>query len=405
MPGRDEDALAAEGGERESPAERFTRIEDGLRGDVDLAEPLVGIDRRTGCGRHELQDVDERESVLQPCQPELLVGIALQQESRVPADVIEGMGGHTGDPADLQRARELVTCVGPRDPPIVQSRETPGVRFDNVHPFQGRGASMQLKGAVAVVTGASSGIGEAVAVGLAQRGARVVLAARRKERLDVLADRIERAGGTALAIRCDVTDREQLASLPTVVNEAFGPCDILVNNAGIPGGGEFVKLTYEQIERVVDVNVLGVMYGTRAFLPGMLKRGRGHIVNVASLAGRFTTPGAAVYGATKHAVVAFSESLYYEVEQRGVLVTAVNPGFVVTEGFPMEDMNPRLLLSLERVAGAVVRVVRDDIAPELSVPRYLSPLQAFRVLTPPLYRWGVRRARDMGLKGTKTPDG
>jgi NADP-dependent 3-hydroxy acid dehydrogenase YdfG len=264
---------------------------------------------------------------------------------------------------------------------------------------------MQLKGAVAVVTGASSGIGEAVAVALAQRGARVVLAARRKERLDSLADRIAHAGGTALAIRCDVTDRVQLTALPSVVNEAFGPCDILVNNAGVPGGGPFATLTYEQIERIVDVNILGVMYGTRAFLPGMLKRGHGHIVNVASLAGRFATPGAAVYGASKHAVVAFSESLFYEVEEHGVLVTAVNPGFVVTESFPLEDMNPRLLLTLDRVAGAVVRVVRDDIAPELSVPRWISPLQAFRVLTPPLYRWGVRKGRDMGLKGTKAADG
>ena len=264
---------------------------------------------------------------------------------------------------------------------------------------------MQLKGAVAVVTGASSGIGEAVAVGLAQRGAKVVLAARRKDRLDELADRIERAGGTALAIRCDVTDREQLASLPTVVKEAFGPCDVLVNNAGVPGGGTFENLSYQQIEDIVEVNVLGVMYGTRAFLPGMLKRHHGHIVNVASLAGRFATPGAAVYGASKHAVVAFSESLFYEVEDQGVLVTAVNPGFVKTEGFPLVGMDRRMILTMDKVAGAVVRVVRDDIAPELSVPRYISPLQAFRVLTPPLYRWGVRKGRDMGLKGTEAADG
>jgi NADP-dependent 3-hydroxy acid dehydrogenase YdfG len=264
---------------------------------------------------------------------------------------------------------------------------------------------VQLKGSVAVVTGASSGIGEAVAVALAQRGAKVVLAARRKERLDVLADRIERAGGTALAVRCDVTDREQLTSLPAVVKEAFGPCDILVNNAGVPGGGTFADLTYQQIEAVIQVNVLGVLFGTRAFLPGMLKRGHGHIVNVASLAGRFATPGAAVYGASKHAVVAFSESLFYEVEDQGVLVTAVNPGFVRTESFPLVGMDPRMILTLDRVAGAVVRVVRDDIAPELSVPRYISPLQAFRVLTPPLYRWGVRKGRDMGLKGTKAAEG
>jgi len=167
----------------------------------------------------------------------------------------------------------------------------------------------------------------------------------------------------------------------------------------------FAKLTYEQIEDIIQVNVLGVMYGTRAFLPGMLKRGHGHIVNVASLAGRFATPGASVYGASKHAVVAFSESLFYEVEDQGVLVTAVNPGFVRTESFPLVGMNPRMILTLERVADAVVRVVRDDIAPELSVPRYISPLQAFRVLTPPLYRWGVRKGRDMGLKGTEAADG
>jgi NADP-dependent 3-hydroxy acid dehydrogenase YdfG len=264
--------------------------------------------------------------------------------------------------------------------------------------------SVELKGAVAVVTGASSGIGEAIAVALAQRGAKVVLAARRKERLDDLADRIERAGGHALAIRCDVTDREQVASLPPVVKEAFGPCDILVNNAGIPGGGAFPELTYEQIERVVDVNVLGVMYGTRAFVPGMMKRGRGHVVNIASLAGRFAAPGAAVYGASKHAVIAFSESLHYEVERHGVLVTAVNPGFVATEGFPQTAQDPRLVLSMRRVTDTVIRAIRDDIAPEISIPRWIAPAQAFRILTPPLYRWGVRRARDMGLKAQKTPD-
>lgn len=263
---------------------------------------------------------------------------------------------------------------------------------------------MQLKGAVAVVTGASAGIGEASAVALAQRGAKVVLTARRKERLDDLADRIERAGGTALAIRCDVTDPEQLAALPSVVKEAYGPCDILVNNAGVPGGGAFADLSYEQIERVIDVNLLGVIYGTRAFLPGMIKRGHGHIVNVGSLAGRLTGPGAAVYTATKHAVVAFSESLSYEVERAGVLVTSVNPGLVATEGFPQEHQDPRLVIPIDRVARAVVRVIQEEITPQLSVPRWVGPLHAFRVLTPPLYRWGVRRVRDLGVKGTEAHD-
>ena len=168
---------------------------------------------------------------------------------------------------------------------------------------------MELRGTVAVVTGASAGLGEATAVELARRGAKVVLAARRLDRLEALAERIERHGGRAVAIRCDVGDPDQLEALPAVVAEAIGPCGILVNNAGLPARGSLEELTYEQIEQVVRVNVLGVMWGTRAFLPGMLKRGEGHVVNVASLAGRFAAPGAAVYSATKHAVVGFSRAL------------------------------------------------------------------------------------------------
>ena len=250
---------------------------------------------------------------------------------------------------------------------------------------------MQLRGAVAVVTGASAGIGEATAVALARREAKVVLAARRADRLEELADRIRRAGGTALAVPCDVGEPEQLAALPAVIREALGPADILVNNAGIPGGGAFAELSYDQIERVVRVNVLGVMYGTRAFLPGMIQRGSGHIVNVASLAGRYAAPGAAVYTATKHAVVAFSESLNVSSRKRGVLVTAVKPGFVPTEGFPSTDRPSILSLTPERVAETIVKVVREGIAPEYSIPRWVAPFEAFRVLTPPLYRWAVDR--------------
>ena len=255
---------------------------------------------------------------------------------------------------------------------------------------------MQLRGAVAVVTGASAGIGEATATALAARGVKVALAARRIERLEELAGSIHAAGGTALAIPCDVGDPDRLASLPAVVTEALGPCDILVNNAGIPGGGDFATLTYEQIERVVRVNVLGVMFGTRAFLPGMLHRGRGHIVNVASLAGRFAVPGAAVYTGTKHAVVAFSESLNLSTGPRGVLVTSLNPGFVPTEGFPERDRPRILTLTPERVAEAAVKVVREGIAPEYSIPRWAAAGQVFRILTPPLYRRAMALAGRIG---------
>jgi NADP-dependent 3-hydroxy acid dehydrogenase YdfG len=244
---------------------------------------------------------------------------------------------------------------------------------------------MRLKGGVAVVTGASSGIGEATAVALARHGAKVVLAARRLQRLESLAERITRAGGVALAVPCDVTDHRELQTLRGVVQEAFGPVDVLVNNAGIPGGGELATLDYEQIREVVEVNVLGVMFGARAFLPGMLAREHGHIVNVASLAGRFAAPGASVYAASKHAVVAFSESLNMTTRTQGVLVTAVNPAFVTTEGFSAQGRPAFATLTTERVADAIVHVVQRGIAPEYSIPRWVGPFEAFRVLTPRLY--------------------
>jgi NADP-dependent 3-hydroxy acid dehydrogenase YdfG len=261
--------------------------------------------------------------------------------------------------------------------------------------------TVELRGRVVVVTGASSGIGEATAVAFARRGAKVVLAARRRDRLEDLADRIERAGGRALPLVCDVTQRHEVERLPAIVEEAFGPTDVLVNNAGVPGGGDFADQSPEQIERVVRTNLFGVLWGTHAFLPGMLARGRGHVVNVASLAGRFAPPGAAVYAATKFGVVGFSEALHFETEPRGVLVTAVNPGFVVTEGFPQRGQRSLTVLRMPTVTDAIVRVVREGIAPEATVPRWAFPFQTFRILTPPLYRWGMRQARRIGVAEPK----
>jgi short-subunit dehydrogenase len=164
---------------------------------------------------------------------------------------------------------------------------------------------------------------------------------------------------------------------------------VLVNNAGIAGGGSFLELSHDRIDEVVRVNLLGVMHVTRVFLPGMLSRGSGHIINVASLAGRFAVPGAAVYSATKHGVVAFSESLDVSSRRRGVLVTSVNPAYVPTEGFPATRRPSILTLTPARVAEAIVKVAREGISPEYSVPRWAATMQAFRLLTPPLYRWGL----------------
>ena len=177
------------------------------------------------------------------------------------------------------------------------------------------------------------------------------------------------------------------------VLDAFGRCDVLVNNAGIAGTGRFELQDAGFVERLIRTNLLGVVLTTKAFVPTMLEAGRGHVVNVASIAGRIATPGLAVYGATKHAVVAFSEALNYETERRNVLVTSVNPGFVDTEGFPQADLPDWVVLKMRTVTDAIVKVVRDEIAPEYSIPRWLSPLQLFRVATPPLYRWGIRRVR------------
>jgi NAD(P)-dependent dehydrogenase (short-subunit alcohol dehydrogenase family) len=258
---------------------------------------------------------------------------------------------------------------------------------------------VDLDGAVVVVTGASSGFGELTAIRFARAGSRVVVAARREERLESLVERIGASGGSALPVRCDVTSPAEIEELRDRVDEAFGHCDVLVNNAGIPGRGPLERMDAATIERVIRTNVLGVMLCTKAFLPMMLDRARGHIVNVASLAGRFATPGAAVYGASKHAVVAFSESLYYELRPKGVLVTSVNPGFSPTEGFPMTGMPGVVLLKPDRVARTIVDVVRKDRAPEVSIPRTLAAMQAFRVITPPLYRWGLRTVNGWFSRG------
>jgi NADP-dependent 3-hydroxy acid dehydrogenase YdfG len=247
---------------------------------------------------------------------------------------------------------------------------------------------VELAGAVVVVTGASSGFGELASLRFARAGSRVVLAARRLDRLETLAERIGAEGGSALAVRCDVTELDELTALRDRVAESFGHCDVLVNNAGIRGGGPFARADLGYLDRVIDVNLRAVVRGTKLFLPMMLERGSGHVVNVASLAGRIATPGAAVYGAAKHGVVAFSEALYHELGPKGILVTSVNPGFSPTEGFPVTGPSV-VKLDPDEVAALIVDVVRKGIAPEISIPRPLAALQAFRVLTPPLYRWGV----------------
>jgi NADP-dependent 3-hydroxy acid dehydrogenase YdfG len=194
-----------------------------------------------------------------------------------------------------------------------------------------------LEGTVALVTGASSGIGEATARVLARQGAAVALVARRKDRLDRLAGEIEEGGGRAVAIEADVSRQEQAAGAVERTVTELGRLDTLVNNAGVMLLGPIVDAPVEEWERMIAVNVMGVLYCTHAGLPHLLSaaedgpRQVADLVNVSSVAGRRASKNAGVYNLTKFGIGAFSESLRQEVTTRHVRVSLMEPGAVVTE--------------------------------------------------------------------------
>ena len=192
--------------------------------------------------------------------------------------------------------------------------------------------SASLAGSVAIVTGASSGIGRAAAVALAGAGAAVAVAARRDDRLDEVVAGIRRDGGRALAVATDVADREAVFALVERAAAEFGPADILVNNAGIMPTSPIREIHLDDWLRMVDVNVKGVLHCIAAALPAMLERRRGHIVNVGSLAGRRPFPGGTVYAATKFAVRCISAGMQLELSAaHGIRITDIQPGVVATE--------------------------------------------------------------------------
>jgi NADP-dependent 3-hydroxy acid dehydrogenase YdfG len=186
-----------------------------------------------------------------------------------------------------------------------------------------------IKGKVVVITGASSGIGEATALLLAQRGAGVVLGARKLDRLKALADRIEQTGGNVAYIQTDVTRRKDLETLVRLACDRFGQLDVLVNNAGIAPISLLDELRVDDWEQMIDVNVKGVLYGIAAALPVFRTQGFGHFINTASTAGLITMPTMAVYSGTKSAVRAISEGLRQEAGDK-LRVTIISPGFVQT---------------------------------------------------------------------------
>lgn len=242
---------------------------------------------------------------------------------------------------------------------------------------------MTLAGRGAVVTGGGRGIGAAVARALAGAGARVLVAARHLDEVEAVAVQLRRAGHEAWAAHCDVTDPKQIAALAHAAHERLGTADVLVNNAGASSSAPVARILLEEWQRLFAVNATSTLLATQALLPGMLERGWGRIVNVASIAGLQGDKYIAAYSAAKHAVVGFTTSLAAEIAGKGVTANAVCPGYVDT---PMTDESlarimeraklsreaalaallshsgqPRLITA-DEVAGAVLALVGDAAA-------------------------------------------
>jgi NADP-dependent 3-hydroxy acid dehydrogenase YdfG len=227
-------------------------------------------------------------------------------------------------------------------------------------------STTELQGTVALVTGASSGIGEATALALAEQGAAVAIAARRANRLEKLAGTIAQAGARALVLEADVSSKEQAhAAVQRTVSE-LGRLDILINNAGVMLLGPAVGAPFEEWERMINVNVLGLLYCADAALPHLLRAAEGDprqvadMVNISSVAGRVVRSGSGVYNLTKHGIGAFSESLRQEVTGRHLRISLVEPGAVATE--LASHNRPEIREQMAKRFGEIERLAAPDIA-------------------------------------------
>ncbi|MEV5649718.1 SDR family oxidoreductase [Nocardia sp. NPDC052254] len=247
-----------------------------------------------------------------------------------------------------------------------------------------------LSGKVVAITGGARGIGYSIAEQLQRDGARVALG-------DIDADAVREAGarlGAAAAVPLDVTDPRSFADFLATVTEQAGTVDVLINNAGIMPVGRFTAESDDITRRILEVNVLGVMHGTKTALPRMLERGAGHIVNIASLAGENPTPGMATYCASKQAVLGFTETMRLEYRGTGVHFSAVLPTFTRTELIAGTKAPMGLLAEPEDVARAVARLIARPRR-RVTVTRLAGVAMAFNKLTPRAF--GEFAARRMGV--------
>jgi NADP-dependent 3-hydroxy acid dehydrogenase YdfG len=233
------------------------------------------------------------------------------------------------------------------------------------------GLSNNIEGKVVVITGASSGLGEATAKHLSAQGAIVVLGARRVDRIQSLAQELIDKGGKALAMATDVTRHEDVKALVDAAVQTFGRVDVMLNNAGLMPHSPLERLKIDDWNQTIDVNIKGVLYGIAAALPHMKLQKSGQIINVASVAARIVRPGSAVYAATKSAVLMISEGLRQEVKPYGLRTTILSPGAVATE-LPNSITEPD-------IAGFISKFYEEIAIPAESFARAV----AFAISQPP----------------------
>ncbi len=251
---------------------------------------------------------------------------------------------------------------------------------------------MDFKSKTILITGASSGIGKETALQFAKLGANIILVARREEKLVELEDQLKKFHVTTLVCKCDVSKKEQVKEMSKVVLEKFESVDVLVNNAGFAIYGSVSDLTIDEIESQMETNYFGMIYCIKNFLPSMLEKKSGHIVNVASVAASFGLPGIASYCASKFAMLGFSEGLKHELKDTGVGITVVSPIMVRTDFFdhPSFEKMPKYSptsLSSKTVAKAILKaanssrleiivpsVVRGAVWMKNTFPYFINPI-------------------------------
>lgn len=236
-----------------------------------------------------------------------------------------------------------------------------------------------LKGKVILITGASGGLGAHLAMDVAKKGATPILTARREEQLKVVQDTIlKETNRMAPYYMLDVSDPDSVDKVVSQILQEHQHVHILVNNAGYGIFEEFVEAPWKNIEGMFSTNVLGLMACTRAVLPHMLQKGSGHIINIASQAGKISTPKSSVYAATKHAVLGFSNGLRLEVAHKGVDVTTINPGPIATDFFTLADQSgnyvknvQKLMLQPSRVSEKIVKAMERPVR-EINLPWWMN---------------------------------